>query len=163
VRETVARLGVVHPVMVDQDFMLWRDYENAGWPGRYLWGPDGMLADYHYGEGAYEECELAIGAALGVALEPMAPLRPEDADGAVVAEPSPDRTQPPFDGPYEAGGVWVVARGTGTLRVNGAAAALDWPGAHLVIEHGRHTAGELTLEPDGGVRIEAVCFTPGLQ
>jgi hypothetical protein len=162
VRDAVARLGIVHPVMIDQDFLLWREYENAGWPGRYLWGPDGRLADYHYGEGGYAECELAIGEALGLAVEPMAPLRAEDGEGAIVGRPSPDRTEPPFDGPYEAGGVWVVLDGTGALGVNGGALPIAWPGAHLVIEHARHAHGELALEPGAGVRVEAVCFTPGL-
>jgi hypothetical protein len=49
----VARLGIEHAVLLDTNFALWREYENAGWPGRYLWNADGMLADYHYGEGAY--------------------------------------------------------------------------------------------------------------
>ena len=102
-RAAVARLGIAHPVLLDTDFALWQEYENAGWPGRYLWGPDGMLVDYHYGEGAYDECERAIGELLGVAREPLAPLRPEDAPGARLVAPSPDRLEPPFDGPYEAG------------------------------------------------------------
>src|ERR1700722_8876515 len=59
VRDAAARLGIAHPVLLDSDFALWREYENAGWPGRYLWGVDGMLVDYHYGEGAYEGRELA--------------------------------------------------------------------------------------------------------
>ena len=162
VRAAVERLGVMHPVLLDPEFLLWREYENAGWPGRYLWGADGMLADYHYGEGAYDECELAIGAALGIAVTPMAPLRPEDAPGAIVAPPSPDRIEPPFDGPYEAGAVWAVLDGRGVARVNGRELDVASPGAHLLIEHDGHEAGELTLEPGAGVSVEAVCFTPGL-
>jgi hypothetical protein len=161
VREAVARLGIVHPVLLDTDFALWREYENAGWPGRYLWGVDGMLADYHYGEGAYEECELAIGEALGLAVEPLAPLRAEDASGAVVVAPSTDRLEPPFDGPYEAGAVWAVIDGRGRVRVNGREVEVAWPGAHLLIEHDGHGAGELVIEPGQGIVVEAVCFTPG--
>ncbi|HEY4910048.1 MAG TPA: DipZ protein, partial [Methylomirabilota bacterium] len=36
VRAAVARLGIEHAVLLDSNFALWRDYENAGWPGRYL-------------------------------------------------------------------------------------------------------------------------------
>ncbi len=163
VRDAVERLGIVHPVLLDTGFALWREYENAGWPGRYLWGVDGMLVDYHYGEGAYEECELAIGEALGIAVEPIAPLRPEDAPGAAVAPASPDRLEPPFDGPYEAGAVWAVLDGRGLVRMNGREIDVAWPGAHLLIEHEHHSVGELSLEPGEGVRVEAVCFTPGLD
>src|ERR1700722_1473288 len=55
VRAAVARLAISHPVLLDTDFALWQEYENAGWPGRYVWGPAGTLADYHYGEGAAAE------------------------------------------------------------------------------------------------------------
>ena len=105
----------------------------------------------------------AIGEALGIAVEPIAPLRPEDAPGASVAPASPDRLEPPFDGPYEAGAVWAVLDGRGLLRVNGREIDVAWPGAHLLIEHDGHGAGELALEPGEGVSVEAVCFTPGLD
>src|SRR5450631_1409247 len=45
VRAAVSRLQIAHPVLLDTNYALWQDYENAGWPGRYLWGPDGALAD----------------------------------------------------------------------------------------------------------------------
>ena len=36
VRAAVARLGIEHPVLIDTEFVLWQDYENAGWPARYV-------------------------------------------------------------------------------------------------------------------------------
>jgi hypothetical protein len=162
VRAAVARLEIEHPVLLDTNFALWRDYENAGWPGRYLWGPDGMLADFHYGEGAYEECERAIGALLGIVREPMAPLRPEDAAGAELVAPSPDRLDEPFDGPYEAGAVWGVLDGRGAARAGDRELAVDHPGAYLLAEHERHTRADLCIELGRGVRCDGVCFTPGL-
>jgi hypothetical protein len=172
VRGAVTRLGITHPVLLDTSFALWRDYENAGWPGRYLWAPAGTLADYHYGEGAYAECEQAIGELLGVAREPLAPLRAEDAPGARLVTPSPDRLGEPFSGPYEAGGVWAVLDpGIGRPRLRGAGGAVSanglerriaHPGAYLLVEHERHSAGALSLELGRGVRCDGVCFTPGL-
>jgi hypothetical protein len=165
VRDAVARLEIEHAVLLDTSFELWQEYENAGWPGRYLWSPAGTLADYHYGEGAYAECELAIGELLGVAREPLAPLRPDDAPEARLVPPSPDRLSDPFDGPYAAGGVWAVldpGRGRGGVRANGRELGVPHPGAYLLIEHERHSAGELTLELGPGVRCDGVCFTPGL-
>ena len=83
----------------------------------------------------------------------------------MLVVPSADRTEPPFDGPYEAGGVWAVldpGRRPGTARCNGRDLAVDFAGAHLLIEHDHHSAGELELQPGPGVRCDGICFTPGL-
>ena len=87
VRDAVERLEVRYPVLLDTDYAMWHEYENAGWPGRYVWNGEGALADYHYGEGDYADCEEVVCELLGVAFEPLAPLRPEDAPGAVLGGP----------------------------------------------------------------------------
>jgi hypothetical protein len=46
VRAAVARLAIEHAVLLDTDFAFWQEYENAGWPGRYLWDQAGVFADY---------------------------------------------------------------------------------------------------------------------
>ena len=118
VEAAVARLGIAYPVVVDAELEIWREYENLGWPARYLFGPNGMLFEYHYGEGAYEETELAIQELLGVRREPVAPVRPEDAPGALLRVQSDD-VPAPYSGPYEAGTVWAVLDGAGTVTANG--------------------------------------------
>jgi thiol-disulfide isomerase/thioredoxin len=157
----VERLGISYPVLLDPDLEMWREYENAGWPARYLFDGRGILFDYHYGEGAYAETELAIQALLGVECMPLPPLRPEDAPGARLAPQTEDR-EGAYSGPYEAGGVWAVLAGEGVVRVNGAELAVGHPGAYPLIEHERHTAGVLGLEVGAGVECLATCFTPGL-
>jgi hypothetical protein len=166
-REAIVRLGIVHPVLLDTNFAFWQEYENAGWPARYLWNGDGMLADYHYGEGAYAETELAIQTLLGVEREPLAPLRAEDAPGAQLVVPSEERREEPWSGPYEAGGVWAVleprsGRAGASVRVNGRELEITHPGAELLVEHDHHQRGELLLELGEDVRCDAVCFTAGL-
>ncbi len=167
VRQAVLRLGIEYPVLIDGELELWREYENEGWPARYLFDGRARLFDYHYGEGAYLESELAIQELLGLEREPLPPLRPEDAPGAGLRRPSADRPGA-YSGPYEAGGVWAVLDGRGTLRVNGGADAdgadveVAHPGAYLLIEHERHSAATIVLEPGPGVTVEATCFTPGL-
>ncbi len=84
-RDAVARLGIAYPVLIDSELEVWQEYENEGWPARYLFDGRARLFDYHYGEGAYAETELAIQELLGVEREPLAPLRPEDAPGALLA------------------------------------------------------------------------------
>jgi hypothetical protein len=166
VREAVRRLGIAYPVLIDSELELWREYENEGWPARYLFDGAGRLFEYHFGEGAYAETELAIQELLDVERDPLPPLRPEDAPEARLAPQSADR-RGPYSGPYEAGGVWAVLDGKGTVRVGGAGAPpqelhVAHPGAYPLIEHPRSTAGSLDLELGQGVRCLAVCFTPGV-
>jgi hypothetical protein len=166
VRGAIARLGIRYPVLIDSDFELWREYENEGWPARYLFDGGARLVEYHYGEGAYAETELAIQELLGIEREPLAPMRPEDAPGALLAPPSEDR-EGAYSGPYEAAGVWAVLDGVGTVCVGTGAGApyelsVEHPGAYALIEHERHTAGVLELALGDGVRCHATCFTPGV-
>ncbi|MEA2152960.1 MAG: hypothetical protein QOI18_1193 [Solirubrobacteraceae bacterium] len=167
VRGAVARLEIRHPVLIDSELQLWRDYENEGWPASYLFDGHARLVEYHYGEGAYRETERAIQELLALQREPLAPLRPEDAPGATLAAPTAEQPGA-YGGPYEAGGVWAVLDGSGKLRASdgqtGAVAELQIaaPGAYPLLEHPRHTAGELALELEGGLRCLATCFTPGL-
>lgn len=168
--EAVQRLGIEYPVLIDSALETWREYENLGWPARYLFDSHGMLYDYHYGEGAYEETELAIQDLLEPGAQrpaPLTPLRPEDVPGVALAPQTEDQSGP-YSGPYEAGGVWAVVAGRGTLTVNGGpqkgGSELDVqaPGAYPLIEHERHTAAVVTIEEGEGVRCLATCFTPGV-
>ena len=162
VRAAVVRLGIPYPVVVDVEREIWGLYDNLGWPARYLWNGEGCLFEYHYGEGAYADTERAIQELLGLEREPVAPLRPEDAPDADVAPQSED-VAGPYSGPYEAGGVWAVLDGRGTVRANGHELEVTHPGCYPLIEHPRHTAGVLELEVGAGVTCWAVCFTPGVQ
>ncbi len=166
VRAAITRLEISHPVLIDSELEVWKDYENVGWPVRYLFDGRARLFEYHYGEGAYEETELAIQELLGVSREPLAPLRPEDAPGALLAPQTADQ-EGAYSGPYEAGGVWAVLDGAGVVSVRDGARqarelAISHPGAYPLLEHERHTVGELKLEIGAGVRCIATCFTPGL-
>jgi hypothetical protein len=161
VRGAVARLGIEHPVLVDSEFVLWQDYENEGWPARYLFDGRARLFEYHYGEGGYEETERAVQELLGVEREPLEPVRPEDVPGARLVRPTPDQPGA-YSGAYEAGAAWAVLDGDGEVRVNGGALRVSGPGAYHLVEHERHTAATIEIEPGRGVVCEATCFTPGL-
>ena len=163
VRAAVARLEIEYPVLIDAGHELWRDYENLGWPARYLWGPQGRLFEYHYGEGAYADTEAAIRELLGLPgeFEPVPPVRPEDAPDAQLAVQTDDAAGD-YSGPYEAGGVWAVLEGRGSIVVNGRPVEVTHAGAYELISHPRSTAGVLELDLGPGVTCHAVCFTPGL-
>ena len=161
VEAAVARLGVEYPVVVDLEHEVWHEYENLGWPARYLWSAEGCLFEYHYGEGAYAETERAIQELLGVSREPVEPVRPEDEPEALLVPQSAD-VGGPYSGQYEAGGVWAVLDGAGAVIANGRELEVDHPGAYELIRHERSTSGMLELQVGDGVECLAVCFTPGL-
>jgi thiol-disulfide isomerase/thioredoxin len=66
VRRACADLGVDYPVVIDNDFAIWRSFDNHYWPALYLLDGDARLRFHHFGEEAYEESERAIQALLGV-------------------------------------------------------------------------------------------------
>jgi hypothetical protein len=161
VRAAVERLGIEHAVALDHQMAIWQLYGNEGWPGRYLWDTRLRLFEIHYGEGAYRETEEAIQELLGVQQELVEPVRPEDEPTAMLVVPTPEQPGA-YSGPYEAGAVWAVLEGQGTVRVNSSDYAVTYTGAHQLLEHGVHTEGVLSLEVGDGVLCHATTFTPGL-
>jgi thiol-disulfide isomerase/thioredoxin len=161
VRAAVARLAIEHPVCIDSDLQLWALYDNEGWPARYLFNEHGRLHEYHFGEGAYADTELAIQELLGFERELVPPVRPEDEPSARIVVQTPDQPGP-YSGPYVAGTVWGILDGRGEVRANGRAIAVEHPGAYVLVAHPVSAEGDLHLEVGPGVHCAAVCFTPGL-
>lgn len=60
VADAIKRNGLTYPVAQDNDFGTWGAYANRYWPAKYLIDADGYIRYTHFGEGAYEETELAI-------------------------------------------------------------------------------------------------------
>jgi hypothetical protein len=167
VRAAVARLGIRHPVLIDSELEVWREYGNEGWPARYLFDGRARLFDYHYGEGSYEETERAIAELLELGdVQPLAPLRAEDAPGARLVAPTIEQ-RGAYSGRYEAGSVWAVLEGEGNIEVSldGSVARVvrvSDPGAYPLVEHERHTHGVIEIAPGEGVLCHATCFLPGV-
>jgi thiol-disulfide isomerase/thioredoxin len=66
VRRAARALDIGYPVVIDNDFAIWRSFHNNYWPAVYLVDRDGHVGFEHFGEGAYEETERAIQQLLGV-------------------------------------------------------------------------------------------------
>ena len=168
VRDAVARLQIAYPVLIDSELTVWQDYGNEGWPARYLFDGRARLFDYHYGEGAYAETELAIQELLEMRARAARAASPGGRTRTRRWLQQTADQEGPYSGPYEAGGVWAVLDGAGTVTVNGGSAAgrreltVAHPGAYPLLEHDRHTVGVLDLKVGRGVRCLATCFTPGL-
>ncbi len=82
VRRAVRELGIEYPVVIDNEFRVWRGFDNHYWPALYLLDGDGRIAYQHFGEEAYAETERAIQALLRIDGD----LSPVDASG--LAQPA---------------------------------------------------------------------------
>lgn len=60
VRKAVAALGVSYPVAIDNDYAIWRQFNNQAWPARYFIDAKGRTRHYEFGEGRYEASERLI-------------------------------------------------------------------------------------------------------
>jgi hypothetical protein len=173
-------LGITHPVADDSRYEVWHDYGCRGWPSLFLWGQGGALRWFHFGEGEYAATEAAIQEELDrddQLPEPLAPLRDTDAPGALVAPPSDEvfpggsETEPWHGGPieldYAAGGAHASVAGAGRLLVSidGAEARaieVAAPGLVDLATHPKHESHRLHVEPDAGVELYSLSFSPGM-
>jgi cytochrome c biogenesis protein CcdA/thiol-disulfide isomerase/thioredoxin len=60
VRKAVADLGITYPVAVDNDYAIWRAFDNEYWPAHYFIDATGRIRHHHFGEGEYDESERVI-------------------------------------------------------------------------------------------------------
>jgi hypothetical protein len=183
----LTRLEVGFPVAVDSSYRIWHDYGCEGWPSLFVWGRGGALRWFHFGEGEYAATEEAIQGelreldTLAAPPQPLDPLRPSDAPGALVAVPSdevfpggspsepwrPDEPGARLETDYAAGGAHASLDGTGELRVaiDGAdprAIEIEGPGLIDLALHPRHQQHHLAVEPGDGLAIYSLSFSAGL-
>ncbi|WP_263359614.1 cytochrome c biogenesis protein DipZ [Acidicapsa ligni] len=60
VRKAVKDLGITYPVAMDNDYRIWRNFNNQYWPAHYFIDATGHVRYHHFGEGSYEESEKWI-------------------------------------------------------------------------------------------------------
>jgi thiol-disulfide isomerase/thioredoxin len=60
VRRAAKDMRVTYPVAIDNDFSIWRAFDNNYWPALYLLDGDGKIRFHHFGEGEYEQSERNI-------------------------------------------------------------------------------------------------------
>lgn len=175
VERAVRALEIEHAVLLDPDFVVWRQYGNKGWPARYLFDRRGVLRYMHYGEGDYAATERAIGEVLleldpDLELpEPLAPVRPDDAPGALLEPQTADVTLPGERGRLELVRDWTDgedyieaadAGGAATVEftAGGAWAVLSGP-----VEPGLYETDGTVVAPEPGLRLHGFQFTPRLS
>ncbi len=60
VRKAVDAFGIAYPVAIDNDYRIWRAFDNSYWPAHYLIDAQGRIRYHHFGEGSYAQTEKAI-------------------------------------------------------------------------------------------------------
>ncbi|EKZ96533.1 MULTISPECIES: cytochrome c biogenesis protein DipZ [Cupriavidus] len=60
VRKATKDLGVTYPVAIDNNYAIWRAFNNNYWPAHYFIDAQGRVRFHHFGEGEYEKSEAVI-------------------------------------------------------------------------------------------------------
>jgi cytochrome c biogenesis protein CcdA/thiol-disulfide isomerase/thioredoxin len=60
VRRATKDLKIDYPVAIDNDYAIWRAFNNQFWPAHYFIDAQGRIRHHHFGEGNYDESEKII-------------------------------------------------------------------------------------------------------
>jgi cytochrome c biogenesis protein CcdA/thiol-disulfide isomerase/thioredoxin len=60
VRKAVGELNIKYPVALDNDYKIWKAFNNSYWPADYMVDATGKIRFHHFGEGKYDETEQQI-------------------------------------------------------------------------------------------------------
>jgi len=60
VRQADKDLKIDYPVAMDNDYAIWRAFDNKYWPAHYFIDAEGRIRHHHFGEGEYDESEKII-------------------------------------------------------------------------------------------------------
>jgi cytochrome c biogenesis protein CcdA/thiol-disulfide isomerase/thioredoxin len=60
VRQATEDLQITWPVVLDNDFTQWNEYNNRYWPAQFFIDGSGDIRYFHFGEGSYDEAEQVI-------------------------------------------------------------------------------------------------------
>ncbi|NKK76518.1 cytochrome c biogenesis protein DipZ [Rhizobium leguminosarum] len=60
VKKAIGDFQIGYPVAIDNDYSIWRAFENSYWPAAYLIDAKGQIRYHHFGEGNYSRTEKAI-------------------------------------------------------------------------------------------------------
>jgi cytochrome c biogenesis protein CcdA/thiol-disulfide isomerase/thioredoxin len=57
IKNATASFKIGYPVAVDNEYKIWRSFENEYWPAHYFIDGNGKVRHHHFGEGDYDESE----------------------------------------------------------------------------------------------------------
>jgi cytochrome c biogenesis protein CcdA/thiol-disulfide isomerase/thioredoxin len=96
VHKAVHDLGITYPVAMDNDYRIWRSFNNQYWPAHYFIDATGKIRYHHFGEGGYGESENWIRSLLEEANHKLLPSSASQivATGSEAAADSSDVQSP---------------------------------------------------------------------
>jgi cytochrome c biogenesis protein CcdA/thiol-disulfide isomerase/thioredoxin len=96
IRKAIATLGIGYPVAVDNEYKIWRAFDNEYWPAHYFIDAKGRIRHHHFGEGDYDESEQVIQQLLTEAGDKSVPtgMVAVNASGAEAASAKSDVKSP---------------------------------------------------------------------
>ena len=60
VRRAVRQMRIDYPIAIDNDYAIWRAFNNQYWPALYFVDARGQIREHHFGEGEYDRSEKII-------------------------------------------------------------------------------------------------------
>ena len=60
VKDKVKEYGITYPVAIDNNYAIWRNFDNQYWPAHYIIDAKGQVRYTHFGEGSYDTQENVI-------------------------------------------------------------------------------------------------------
>jgi hypothetical protein len=60
VRRAVKAMRIEYPIAIDNDYTIWRAFDNHYWPALYVIDAKGKIRYHQFGEGEYEQSETVI-------------------------------------------------------------------------------------------------------
>ena len=60
VKKAIGDLGITYPVAIDNNYAIWRAFDNEYWPAHYFIDAQGQVRHHHFGEGDYDQSERVI-------------------------------------------------------------------------------------------------------
>jgi cytochrome c biogenesis protein CcdA/thiol-disulfide isomerase/thioredoxin len=60
VKKAIDEFKIGYPVAIDNNFAIWKAFDNGYWPAHYFIDGKGQIRYHHFGEGDYEESEKVI-------------------------------------------------------------------------------------------------------
>ncbi len=60
VKTALGTFKIGYPVAIDNEYKIWRSFENEYWPAHYFIDGQGKVRHHHFGEGQYDESEEII-------------------------------------------------------------------------------------------------------
>ena len=85
VQQAIKQYSIHYPVAQDNNYATWQAYNNQYWPAEYLIDAKGNIRHTHFGEGEYDQTEMAIqqllkekGEAANQSLVPLTDQTPKD-------------------------------------------------------------------------------------